>query len=300
MRISIAICTKDRPELLKSCLASITASSLLPDELIIIDQSENNLTEHLVNSFSGSGFELRYSKSKTRGKAIGLNGLSTVATGELIGFTDDDCLVDPNWILEAKNHLFNHPDVSILTGKVIPSSVHSDKVYTPRFLKEHQIMAQGRVNPWEHGCAGGNMFVKREVFLHLRGFDGRFGPGAEFRSAMDGDFVYRAIKSGLKSLYSPQLIVYHQDWRNNEESWALIYNYAFGLGAFAAKHFKTGDFYPLCWIGLKFSKKFRRFLLGLLFIQKTRLLDGALQVSGMARGFTKMLLFGQTHKFIDF
>lgn len=289
MNISIIICTKDRSELLRACLASIFSSSLLPEELIVLDQSGNSLTEQVVHSFLRAGFKITYYRSNTRGKSRGINSISPLTTGEIIGFTDDDCLVETNWIAEAKENFLNHPEISLLTGKVIPTAGEGGEVYTPRFLKDDWSMAQGRVNPWEYGCVGANMFVKREIFSLLKGFDERLGPGAEFRSAMDGDFVYRATKAGFKSLYSPQLTVYHQDWRSDEENWQLVYNYALGLGAFAAKHFKTGDFLPLGWIGLKFFHKCRRLLLGLLLMQKTRLLDGAWHISGLTRGFTKRL-----------
>ena len=127
--------------------------------------------------------------------------------------------------------------------------------------------------------------------MNIGYFDERLGSGSEFKSAMDGDIIYRILKAKGKVIYSPDIIVYHNAWRRKADNALLRYNYAFGLGAFAGKYLSLGDIYPPSFIFYKFLLNLRRFLIGLFIFDRERISDGYTHLKGIASGFLKMLFY---------
>jgi GT2 family glycosyltransferase len=86
------------------------------------------------------------------------------------------------------------------------------------------------------------MIFSRKVFDEVGVFDTDFGAGARFSSAEDSDFLYRVYKLGLKIIYSPEVLIYHNHGRRHDEQIKMLnHSYAFGRGAFYCKHIFTGD-----------------------------------------------------------
>lgn len=85
---------------------------------------------------------------------------------------------------------------------------------------------------------GANMVIKQEVLDCIGEFDITLGPGSRFSAvAEDLDFVYRALIKGLKIVYSPNVVVYHNHARiQKEDIQKAMHGYTVGKGAFYAKH----------------------------------------------------------------
>ena len=89
------------------------------------------------------------------------------------------------------------------------------------------------------GC---NMAFARPVFDQIGIFDTDFGAGSRFASTEDLDFLYRVYKRGLKIIYSPDILVYHNHGRRNDEQIkSVMKGYAVGRGAFYCKYILLGD-----------------------------------------------------------
>jgi GT2 family glycosyltransferase len=93
------------------------------------------------------------------------------------------------------------------------------------------------------GTAGGNLFVRTNVFKKLEGYDEELGPGATFHGVEDGDLEYRALVAGVNVLEDPDSEVLHWGARDYESGAAreLQYRYAFSIGAFMMKHIRCLD-----------------------------------------------------------
>jgi hypothetical protein len=84
------------------------------------------------------------------------------------------------------------------------------------------------------------LFIKREVFLALGGFDPQFGPGAAFPSAEGSDLVIRMIRDDptTRWIYAPELRVQHPlkgpPW--DEAAAARMQRIGYGAGALVAKY----------------------------------------------------------------
>jgi len=98
MKVSIILCTLSRPQSMERLLASLAGQSRLPDEIIVVDASEDDKTEQVVNSAGGAiSRRMRYQRSEKGLTKQRNNGLK-LAGGDIIGFFDDDVKLEPDYL----------------------------------------------------------------------------------------------------------------------------------------------------------------------------------------------------------
>lgn len=105
MQVSVIIPTYNRVRDLNECLDSLLLQTVLPNQIIIVDNSKNNKSENLIKSretdFGTKDVCLDYIKNErenslTVARNIGVKS----AKGEIILFLDDDVVLDRNYIKE--------------------------------------------------------------------------------------------------------------------------------------------------------------------------------------------------------
>ena len=122
MKISVAICTWNRSRLLKQTLESIAAtdrSSLGDWELIVVDNNSTDDTREVANAFSGQ-LPIVYETEKEQGHSASRNRAIEMATGELIIWTDNDVIVDANWLRAYQTAAQQYPDSAFFGGLIEP------------------------------------------------------------------------------------------------------------------------------------------------------------------------------------
>ncbi len=96
LSLSVIICTKDRPDDLQECIASILRGIRLPQELIVID--DGNLDPKLVQDMlKNFNINFQYRRKSPPNVNISRNLAATLATGDILSFLDDDVILDPNY-----------------------------------------------------------------------------------------------------------------------------------------------------------------------------------------------------------
>jgi GT2 family glycosyltransferase len=118
-----------------------------------------------------------------------------------------------------------------------------DQPKTIRTFKERFELAWQEMELTNSPIIGCNMAFRASVFAKVGLFDQRFGPGAGIvPSGADMDFVYRVCRSGLKVIYSPDVVLAHNHGRTtDDEIEALQRRYLRGRGGFYCKHILEGD-----------------------------------------------------------
>ena len=107
IEVSVVIPTYNRKERLKDTLESLFHQTIPKDqyEIIVVDDGSSDGTEELVQvMIKTSPCSLRYFKQKNQGQAAARNLGIKNAVAEIIGFTDDDCIVDAGWIQKAADY----------------------------------------------------------------------------------------------------------------------------------------------------------------------------------------------------
>lgn len=282
LRASVIISTLARPWFIKACLDTILQNELKPYEIIVVDQSEGNETEKIIRSIRPRYPALVYLRDEGKGASRAKNIAIKQSHSDLLAFTDDDCLSSPKWLLNASSQFKEKTELACLVGRVVRGRSLAD-ISEKATKKIWEI--SGKADPWRLGPSGGNLFIRKEVFKQIGGFDESLGPGSIFRSAEDADLIYRVLKLGLLIQYNPDVLIVHRIWRSEKEDLEKRYGYGLGVGAFLAKYLSFSDPFPLYLFFRRFYKKPLKFLLGLILLRREMLLDGYFWSKGIIQGF---------------
>jgi GT2 family glycosyltransferase len=110
--------------------------------------------------------------------------------------------------------------------------------YVPAYLRQAPFLARSPRDKWRIEGMGACMAIRRSTWESLGGFDERLGPGADFPAAGEGDFAYRALRSGWWIYDTPAIEVLHHGFRTADEGRVLLVRYAHGTGAMMIKHLR--------------------------------------------------------------
>src|SRR4051812_1207453 len=121
MRVSVVVPTYRRPQLLAQCLGALARQCFRADEfeIIVADDAADEATRRQIQSLPTVPIRVHYVAVTGRhGPAAARNAGWQIALGEIIAFTDDDCIPDSGW-LAAGLAPFADPAVVAVTGQTI-------------------------------------------------------------------------------------------------------------------------------------------------------------------------------------
>ncbi len=182
--VSAVVPTYKRPELLHRCLTALVEQDIAPTayEIIIVDDAACAETRQEIEAWAArleeSGHTLRYIPvTGTHGPAAARNAGWRAAAGEIIAFTDDDCLPDAGW-LRAGIAAFT-ADVIGVSGRLIVPLRYMPTDY------EHNAAQLANAE-----FVTANCFYRRECLAAIGGFDERFT--AAWRE--DSDLIFNLMQ----------------------------------------------------------------------------------------------------------
>jgi GT2 family glycosyltransferase len=88
---------------------------------------------------------------------------------------------------------------------------------------------------------GNNMAFRRSCFERHGLYMEWLGPGTWATGADDTDFTFRLLRAGADVLYSPDPLVWHDNWRPIEQSNRQLYGYMFSASAVFTRHALRGS-----------------------------------------------------------
>jgi GT2 family glycosyltransferase len=238
--ITVAVSTRDRPDALARCLASLGAGDRIPDEVVVVDQSDAANPPDAVAREHQPNLTIRYLRHDRRGLGAAQNVAFQQARHPIVAVLDDDCIAHASWLRTIGSVLRDRPDLAGVTGRVLPLDADGDRTFA--VASRTSAVARefvGQALPWEVG-SGNNFALRRDVFLRIGGCDERLGPGSPAHGGVDMDLFHRLVRHGDRLRYEPDAVVYHERQTRAARS-ARRPMYGFGMGAAIAFWRNTGD-----------------------------------------------------------
>jgi len=250
--LTVAICTKDRPENVARCLEHLlnvgrTEGSPNFEVLVVNNAPSDERTKELVATLAG----VRYVREPRAGLDFARNRALQEATGEIIAYLDDDVVVDDQWLKGIVEAWAENPDAGAFTGLVLPYELATEAqiLFEKRggFGRGFEKIRYGQVLPGNplYPCgagifgAGCNMAFRREVLLKLGGFDEALDTGTPLPGGGDLDVFYRVIRAGYPLVYEPRYLVFHQHRRENAKLRRQYWSWGLGEMAFVVKAYQS-------------------------------------------------------------
>ncbi len=239
LSLSVIVCTKNRPGNINKCLKSIISSTNIKFEVVVIDQSANCDTENIVNKIEYKN--IKYIRSLETGLSRARNLGLKVANGKIIVFTDDDCIVDRNWINNINKHFTNNKQTVCVFGKVLPyyKTFITGCICPSITTRNDSYSTSEPCVVWERLGGGNNMAFTKKSINNIGGFRNWLGVGSYGCSGEEQDLVLRLLLKKQKVDYVPSIKVWHDRWIKPKEK--IILDNKYIVGAYAVySYYKCG------------------------------------------------------------
>lgn len=219
--VSVIIPTYDRPRSVERCLDALAAqiASAGQFEVIVVDDGSASPLQ-VDGSRWSTRFPLTVIRQRNTGPAGARNRGATIARGDFLAFTDDDCLPSSTWLERLLAALQEHPD-ALVGGSTYNGLTQSLFAETSQFILEMAYEYFNREPSDAVFFASNNMACAQGTYLALGGFDPRFRLAAE-----DRDFCDRWRMAGHPLRWIPEAVVEHRHQQY--------------LGSFTRLHFRYG------------------------------------------------------------
>lgn len=218
---SIIIPTYNRPEQLASCLEACSKLDYPRDrfEIIVVDDGEGTPTGTRVQSIKGPGATI-ISKDHT-GPGAARNLGASVAKGDYLAFTDDDCSPAPDWLRLMAARFSRIPDQAV-GGRTL--NILSENIYcvSVQMILDYLFRCYNTDPDRSRFLTSSNLALPAYHFHAVGGFHRSFRTAA----GEDRELIDRLSREGLRITYAPEALVYH--------------NHPLSLHGFWEHHFKYG------------------------------------------------------------
>jgi glycosyltransferase involved in cell wall biosynthesis len=225
--VTVVVPTRDRPELLRACLAAVAPLLGPQDQLLVVDSASTDASGTAAVVAEVPRAELI--REDVAGASRARNAGWRQARHDVVVFTDDDCLPAPGWLDAFGSAL--EDDTSFAWGQVTVPAGRAG-------IAEHGEDGPDRaVRGTDVGTLGPscNLAVRRSALEAVGGFDEVLGPGTPLRAAEDRDLQLRLLETGGTGVYVPEALVEHDPWRPRSALVRLHRDYGVGNGAVAVK-----------------------------------------------------------------
>jgi len=218
--VSIVIPARNAGESMQECLRAALAQENLEQELevILVDDGSTDDTAGLAESLG-----VRVIRQAIAGPAAARNAGTRAARGEIVAFTDADCIPAADWLSHLIQPL-SAPDVvgakgtyRTKQGALVARFVQQE--YESRYAR----LAKQRFIDFVDTYSAA---YRRDVFLENGGFDAAF----PVPSVEDQEFSFRLARKGYHMVFVPQAAVYHQ----HDQTWGEYFGRKFGIGYWKA------------------------------------------------------------------
>jgi GT2 family glycosyltransferase len=247
--VTVVVATCDRPEALRRCVDSVLASNYPSFDVLVVDNAADSIaTQRVVADTYGAGQAVRYVREPTPGLACAHNRALLETTAPIVAFTDDDVIVDRDWLPNLVAGFGVAPDVACVTGMIFPLEIETPaqdlverSIGFNKGFEQRLFRLGGAPDdllfPYAAGRfgSGANMAFRTDVLCALGGFDPALGTGTKARGGDDLAAFFDVVASGHALLYEPAAVIFHAHRRDDAALARQAFGYGAGLTAYLTK-----------------------------------------------------------------
>lgn len=199
--VSVIIPVLNDSERLKVCLKALEEQTYPKKlyEVIVVDNGSDEDIEEVVGQFNQAfaACESRPSSYAARNKGVSL------AKGDVIAFTDADCIPASDWIEKGVEVILEVPNCGLVAGKIEVFFKISDRPTAVELYESINAFPQQRYITDSKFGATANLFTLRSVIENVGYFNDTLKSGG------DRKWGQRVFSLGYKQIYADKICVAH-------------------------------------------------------------------------------------------
>ena len=223
-KVSVVIPVFNDGQRLEKCLEALEQQTYPRDcyELVVIDNASTEDIKSLVARFPKAHYcyEPRAGSYAARNKGL------SVAVGEIIAFTDSDCIPAFNWIERGVATLREFPDCGLVGGAIKLFYRNPNRLTGVEIYESLKGFPQKKYIEEERFGATANVFTYRKTIDAVGQFN------AELKSGGDSEWGKRVAAAGYCLHYADDVEVAHPARSTYTELYRKIVRVMSGLPAF--------------------------------------------------------------------
>ncbi len=200
--LSVIVPAYNAERTIKDCIESLLNQDYKDKyEVIVVDDGSTDDTAQIMTRYYPA---VKFIKQSNAGPAAARNRGASEANGEIILFTDSDCVPQRDWIRMMVEPFHENKDVVGVKGRYRTKQ----RELTARFVQmeyedKYRYMEKEDFIDFIDTYSAG---FRKEKFMEMKGYDTEFSVAC----AEDVELSYRLAKRGYKMIFNPQAIVYHR------------------------------------------------------------------------------------------
>ncbi len=198
----LVLATVGRAHELRPLLDSLARQTHRSFRVIVVDQNDD---DRVAEELAGRPFEVLPVRSRPGLSRARNAGLARV-DADVVAFPDDDCVYPPDLLERVARHFAREPELDGITGRAVAPDDRS----SPSWKEDAAILTDD--NLWNRAISF-TIFLRSGLVSAVGPFDEELGLGAgtPWSSGEEIDYLVRAVRSGARIAYDPDLRVIHAE-----------------------------------------------------------------------------------------
>jgi GT2 family glycosyltransferase len=243
-RISVVMPTICRnPEELAESVARLTQLDYPDFDVVVVDNRTSLDAPDLPDLTVGG--KVRVVRELVPGVSSARNRGIACSSAPILVFTDDDVMVEPNWLRALAARFVMQPEVDALGGLILPAALNTraqlwfeeyfggfSRSFLPKSSNlEHH--ADDQMFPFAPGryAAGANMAFRREAIERVGRFPRELGTGTPAMGGEDLAVFLELAATGSTIGFEPRAVVRHHHRTHEDDFRTQVFGYGTGLTA---------------------------------------------------------------------
>lgn len=197
-RVSVVVCSYNGARTLEACLESLSHLDYPDYEVILVDDGSTDGTQAIAARFPGVR-SIRHEVN--RGLSASRNTGMHAATGEIVAYTDSDCVAVAGWLTHLVHRLQSSGAEAVGGPNLSPEDGWLAACINASPGQPTHVLESDQVAEHVPGC---NMAFRRTALEAINGFDDQFR-----RAGDDVDVCWRLQQTGGWITFAPGAMVWH-------------------------------------------------------------------------------------------